>query len=162
MEQIRSLPATLPYILFSFRGFNPWPVLRAGAAAMSSLPYKRAPPRADVPHSVGLCCFLDSRAGNAKFGAMRVVLTAEQQDFVRRAVESGRFERAEDAIQEAVSLWIEHERRRTEILAVVDAAQASIDRGEGIEITDQSMRELGTDVKRRGRARLAAEHPTTR
>jgi len=92
---------------------------------------------------------------------MRVALTAEQQDFVRRAVESGRFERAEDAIQEALSLWIERERRRTEILAAVDAAQASIDRGEGIEITEQSVRELAGDVKRRGRSRLAAEHPTT-
>jgi putative addiction module CopG family antidote len=92
---------------------------------------------------------------------MRVALTPEQQDFVRRAVESGRFERDEDAVQEALALWVERERRRAEILAAVDAAQASIDRGEGTEITQQSMRELAEDVKRRGRARLAAGHPTT-
>ncbi len=48
-----------------------------------------------------------------------------------------------------------------EILAAVDAAQASIDRGEGIPITRQSMRALAEDVKRRGRARLAAERETT-
>ena len=93
---------------------------------------------------------------------MQVALTAEQQDFVRRAVESGRFARAEDAVQEALDLWVERERRRAEILAAVDAAQASIDRGEGIEITRQSMRELAEDVKRRGRARLAGHQPTTR
>ena len=92
---------------------------------------------------------------------MQVALTPEQQDFIRRAVESGRFERAEDAVQEAMGFWVERERRRAEILAAVDAAQASIDRGEGIEITQQSMRELAEDVKRRGRARLAAEHQTT-
>ena len=92
---------------------------------------------------------------------MRIALTPEQKDFVRRAVESGRFERAEDAVQEALGLWVERERRRAEILAAVDAAQASIDRGDGIEITQQSMRELAEDVKRRGRARLAAEHQIT-
>jgi putative addiction module CopG family antidote len=87
---------------------------------------------------------------------MEIVLTPEQQDFVRRAVESGRFERAEDAVQEALGLWVERERRRAEILAAVDAAQASIERGEGIEITQQSMRDLSEDIKRRGRVRLAA------
>jgi hypothetical protein len=51
----------------------------------------------------------------------------------------------------------EREHRRSEILAAVDIAQASTARGEGIEITRESMRELADDVKRRGRARLAAE-----
>jgi Arc/MetJ-type ribon-helix-helix transcriptional regulator len=43
---------------------------------------------------------------------MRIALTPEQKDFLRRAVESGRFERAEDAVQEALGLWVERERRR--------------------------------------------------
>jgi len=64
---------------------------------------------------------------------MRIDLSPEQQDFVRRAVDSGRFKRAEEAVQEALGLWVERERRRAEILAAVDAAQASIDRGEGID-----------------------------
>jgi hypothetical protein len=38
----------------------------------------------------------------------------------------------------------------------VDAAEASLDRGEGIEVTEQSMRELAEGVKHRGRARLEA------
>ena len=92
---------------------------------------------------------------------MQVILTPEQQDFIRRAVDSGRIEHAEDAVQEALGLWVERERRRAEILAAVDTAQASIDRGEGLEITQQSMRELSEDVKRRGRAHLAAQHHIT-
>jgi Arc/MetJ-type ribon-helix-helix transcriptional regulator len=91
---------------------------------------------------------------------MQIDLTPEQQDFVRRAVESGRFERAEDAVQAAVALWIERERRRAEILTAVDVAKAALDRGEGIEITQASMRSLAEDVKRRGRTQLAAEHST--
>jgi putative addiction module CopG family antidote len=91
---------------------------------------------------------------------MEIHLTPEQQDFVRRAIASGRFENAEDAVQAAMALWIERERRRAELLAAVDIAKASIDRGEGSEITQESMRMLAEDVKRRGRAQLAAEHPS--
>ena len=92
---------------------------------------------------------------------MQIDLTPEQQDFVRQAIASGRFERPEDAVQAAITLWIERERRRTEILAAVDIAKASIDRGDGTEITQESMRALAEDVKRRGRAKLAAEHHPT-
>lgn len=88
---------------------------------------------------------------------MQIELTPEQQDFVRRAVESGRFDRAEDAVQAAMTLWVERERRRTEILATVDIAKAAIDRGEGIEITKASMRTLAEDTKRIGREQLSAE-----
>jgi hypothetical protein len=49
------------------------------------------------------------------------------------------------------------ERARAEILAAVDAAEASLDRGEGILVTEQSMRELANDVNKRGRVRLEAE-----
>jgi hypothetical protein len=59
-----------------------------------------------------------------------------------------------------MSRWVERERRRTEILAAVDAAEASLARGEGTVITRESMRELAEDINRRGRARLAAEVTT--
>ena len=93
---------------------------------------------------------------------MQVDLTPEQQDFVRQAVESGRFERAEDAVQAAIALWVERERRRAEILTAVDIAKAALERGEGIEITQASMRSLAEDVKRRGQTQLAAEHHTAK
>jgi hypothetical protein len=47
------------------------------------------------------------------------------------------------------------QRTRVEILARVDAGEASIARGEGISITQASMRQLASDVKQRGRDRLA-------
>jgi Arc/MetJ-type ribon-helix-helix transcriptional regulator len=93
---------------------------------------------------------------------MQIDLTLEQEDFVRRAVASGRFERPEDAVQAAMTLWIERERRRAEILAAVDLAKASLDRGEGIEITEESTRSLAEDVKREGRAQFAATRRPTR
>jgi Arc/MetJ-type ribon-helix-helix transcriptional regulator len=64
---------------------------------------------------------------------MEVRLTPDQEAFVRQAIESGRLHRAEDAVEEALGLW-------GRVIA-----------------TEQDVRDLASDVKRRGRARLAAE-----
>ncbi len=93
---------------------------------------------------------------------MEVQFTPDQKAFIRQAIESGRFQREEDAVKEALSLWEEHERRRAEFLATLDDAKASLARGEGRPITQESMRELAEEVKRRGRARLAAEQQAPR
>jgi putative addiction module CopG family antidote len=91
---------------------------------------------------------------------MDVQLTADQTAFIRQAIESGRFRREEDALKEALSLWEEQERTRAEMLAAVDEAEASLARGEGRIITQESMRDLAEQVKQRGRARLAREQHT--
>ena len=88
---------------------------------------------------------------------MEVRLTPDQEAFVRRAIEAGRFGRAEDAVSEALSLWEERERKRAEFLATLDDAKGAIARGEGHAITQQAMRGLATEVKQRGRTRLAAD-----
>ncbi len=88
---------------------------------------------------------------------MNVDLTPDQRAMVKRAIESGRFSHEEEAVQEALALWEERERRRLEILASLDEAEASLARGEGRPITEESMKALAEDVKQRGRARLAAE-----
>jgi Arc/MetJ-type ribon-helix-helix transcriptional regulator len=93
---------------------------------------------------------------------MDVRLTPDQQAFVRQAIQSGRLHREEDAVQEALALWEERERTRAEILIAVDAAEASIARGQGRIITEQSMRDLAEEVKQRGRNRLTAELPPAR
>ena len=60
-------------------------------------------------------------------------------------------------MREALFMWEERERTRAEILAAVDDAEASLARGEGIALTQDSVRALAESVKQRGRARLAAE-----
>ena len=87
---------------------------------------------------------------------MQIELTAEQREFVRRAVETGRVHREEDAVRQALDLWVEREREREEILAAIDIAEVELARGEEIVLTKESMRELIEDVKRRGRERQAA------
>jgi Arc/MetJ-type ribon-helix-helix transcriptional regulator len=93
---------------------------------------------------------------------MEVQLTPDQKAFVRQAIESGRLHREEDAVQEALVLWEQRERTRAEILVAVNESEASLARGDGRIITQQSMDELAGEVKQRGRARLAAEQPPAR
>ncbi|HXY77341.1 MAG TPA: type II toxin-antitoxin system ParD family antitoxin [Candidatus Acidoferrales bacterium] len=88
---------------------------------------------------------------------MEVHLTPDQEAFVRQGIASGRYQSEADAVAEALLLWEERERKRAEFLATLDDAKASLDRGEGIVITKESMRELAEGVKQRGRARLEAE-----
>ncbi len=60
---------------------------------------------------------------------MQIELSEEADEFIRRAVETGRHRRPEDAVREALELWIERERRREELLAALDQAEASVARG---------------------------------
>ena len=87
---------------------------------------------------------------------MNVDLTPDQRALARRAIESGRFSHEEEAVQEALALWEERERRRLEILMAFDEAEASLARGEGRPITEDSMKDLAEDVKQPGRTRLTA------
>jgi putative addiction module CopG family antidote len=92
---------------------------------------------------------------------VNVELTPDQRAFVKKAIESGRFTREEEAVQEALALWEERERRRLEILAMLDEADAELARGEGIPITEESMKALAEEIKERLRRRIAAERSAT-
>jgi len=87
---------------------------------------------------------------------MQIELNPEQREFIRRAVASGRLRRAEDAVQEALLLWMDRERRRDDILAAIDEAEESLNQAEAIPINQGSMRELAGDVKSHGRMRARA------
>jgi len=91
-----------------------------------------------------------------------VELTSDQKAFVGQAIESGRIRAEEDAVREALLLWERRERVRAELLSALDEAEASLACGEGVEMTEQSTRELAERVKQRGRASLAAERASSR
>lgn len=94
---------------------------------------------------------------------MNVELSPDQRAFVEKAIESGRFSREEEAVAEALALWEERERRRLEILAMLDEADQSFARGEGIPVTEQSVKILVEEAKQRLRRRIEVERsPTSR
>lgn len=90
---------------------------------------------------------------------MDVQLTPDQRAFARQAIESRRFHTEQDAVREALALWEQQERRRQEILAAVERADASHARGEGRRVSSrEDAAQLAEDMKRRGMERLAHEH----
>jgi Arc/MetJ-type ribon-helix-helix transcriptional regulator len=89
---------------------------------------------------------------------MEVHLTPDQQALVRDAIASGRLHQPEEAMQQALLLWEERERRRLEIVAAVELSKASLARGEGRTVTtSEESDQFVSDIARRGMARLAAE-----
>ena len=93
---------------------------------------------------------------------MNIQLTPEQKAFAQRAIESGRLSSEDDAVRQALALWEERERQRAEFLLTLEEAKASVARGEGREITPETMQQLAAQAKKRGRARLLAELNTSR
>ena len=98
---------------------------------------------------------------------MEIQLTPDQKAFIRQAIASGRLNREDDAVREALSLWEERERTRAEILAAVDEAESSLGKRKRTHHysavhTQQSMRNLAQEVMQRGRARLKAERRRAR
>ena len=91
---------------------------------------------------------------------MNVELTPDQKAFVQKAIESGRFNREEEAIEEALVLWERRERRRLEVVAMIEEAEASLARGEERVFTKETTPVLVAEHKERLRQRIAtAEKP---
>jgi putative addiction module CopG family antidote len=93
---------------------------------------------------------------------MNVELTPDQRAFVQKAIESGRFTSEEEAVEEALALWERRERRRLEIVAMIEEAEASLARGEGREFrTKEDTQALAEEIKANVRRRIAAERSTS-
>jgi putative addiction module CopG family antidote len=86
---------------------------------------------------------------------MNIQLTDDQRAFVLQAIEAGRFANEGDAVREALLLWEQRERRRAEILASVDQAEASLSRGEELRVSNrQGVVDLASRIKARGLSKL--------
>jgi putative addiction module CopG family antidote len=92
---------------------------------------------------------------------MEVRVSPEQEEFVRQAVESGRYREAEDVVREALEMWHDRERKRADIMAVFDFAEASVSRVAKRNVTKEPAKEPAKELarkgKRRGRKRVAGE-----
>jgi Arc/MetJ-type ribon-helix-helix transcriptional regulator len=94
---------------------------------------------------------------------MEIRLPPDQEAYIAGlAASSGRS--TDELVREAVALWEERENARalSEFRASLDEAEASLGQGKGRVITQESMRELAEDVKRRGRERRATAQSNPR
>jgi putative addiction module CopG family antidote len=85
---------------------------------------------------------------------MQLDLTPEQTTFVDLGIREGRFANREEAVRQALAQWERRERERAQLVASLEAADASLDAGEG-EIYEVDQLSLLTEsIRRRGHERL--------
>jgi antitoxin ParD1/3/4 len=87
---------------------------------------------------------------------MEVQLTREQEAFIARSVQAGRFSSSDEALREAVELLKRSETELQRVRAFVGDGLSDLDAGNYEDFTDETLRELFDGVENRGRQRLAA------
>lgn len=85
---------------------------------------------------------------------MEVHFTPEpdQEAFILKAIASGRYRTAEDAVRDAMGRWEEGERSRAELLAALDEAEADLEAGQYVDYTDETLPKLAQELKDEARA----------
>lgn len=84
---------------------------------------------------------------------MKLDLTPEQTAFIKHAIVSGRYLAPEEAINDAMELWLNRERARMEITASLDAAEADIAAGNYACYSAKELPGLADDLKHKARQR---------
>ena len=85
--------------------------------------------------------------------------TPDQQAFIHRAIASGRYRSAEEAVSDAMARWEEDERKRIELLAALDEAEGDILAGEYADYTNDTLPRLSEELKREARAERDKHRP---
>jgi Arc/MetJ-type ribon-helix-helix transcriptional regulator len=91
---------------------------------------------------------------------MEVQPTPDQIAFIKHAIGSGRLNREEDALREALSLWEERERARVELDAALDEAESDLEAGHYTDYTDDTLPQLAGELKREARALGDSKQPS--
>jgi putative addiction module CopG family antidote len=89
---------------------------------------------------------------------MDVRLTPEQEQFIRHAIESGRFATPDEAMREAVGLLEEREREIEYLQAIADEGIADLENGRFTDYTDDTLHRMMEDVRKDGRELRATTH----
>jgi hypothetical protein len=86
---------------------------------------------------------------------MRTELTAEQAQFARQVLAAGRVKSSEEAAEFVLSRWPEYQRRRGELISMIQEADNSLERGEGTTLNSaEELHEFFEGVRQRGKERF--------
>lgn len=73
---------------------------------------------------------------------MSVLLSPQTEEMIREKVESGRYPTADEVVQEALRLLEAHERHLAHLRAELARGIDQLDRGEGVELTEERMEQI--------------------
>jgi antitoxin ParD1/3/4 len=86
---------------------------------------------------------------------MNVSLTPELEKLIQEKVTSGLYQTASEVIREALRLLKERDDQNAALREQIQRGLAQLDQGVYREYTDDTLPELGQEIKQRGRQRLA-------
>jgi antitoxin ParD1/3/4 len=86
---------------------------------------------------------------------MNVSLTPELEKLVQEKVTSGLYQTASEVIREALRLLKERDDQHAALRGQIQRGLTQLDQGAYREYTDDTLPELGHEIKQRGRQRLA-------
>jgi putative addiction module CopG family antidote len=86
---------------------------------------------------------------------MQIDLTPEQRSFIEYGIEQGRYQNEEEAVREALALWVDRERARAELLAAIDAGDNSPEGEDIVLSSEEDVAEFVNGIRERTRAKLA-------
>jgi antitoxin ParD1/3/4 len=73
---------------------------------------------------------------------MSVMLSPATEKLIRELVENGRYPSADEAVQEGLRLIDVRERHLARLRADVDVGLEQLERGEGVELTEERMEQI--------------------
>jgi putative addiction module CopG family antidote len=85
---------------------------------------------------------------------MTIEIPSEYQQFVREMIGSGTYHTEAEVVGEALQLLKDRQERLEHLRQDIQPALERLDRGEGIELDDQSLDQFFEDIKTRGRRRI--------
>ena len=88
---------------------------------------------------------------------MNPSLPPDLSSFVEQQVASGAFGSADEVLVASLRQMQERERKLTELRTMIDEADAEFERGEYIELCDETLPAFFEHIKPEGRAELTAE-----
>jgi len=86
---------------------------------------------------------------------MQIELSPEQSSFVDLGIQQGRFRDQEEAVRQALALWEKRERARIQLLADIDAGEASFEGSETVLESAEDIQKFVEGIATLGRDRLA-------
>lgn len=85
--------------------------------------------------------------------------TPGQQVFIQRAIASGRYRSAEEALSDAMHRWEAEERTRIELQAAFEESEADLKAGAFTDYTNDTLPQLADELKREARDMRTRERP---
>ena len=97
---------------------------------------------------------------------MELVVSVETQKLIRQTLESGRYQSAREVVEDAVRVLADRDQKKSEFDAYLKREIAigveEIERGEGLEYSEETLHEFFGDIERRVDEELARRQYETR